>query len=72
MKWVFVAHSLWRDTLLSLDTGEEELGPVSSDVIDIVDSPWEASPSRRGGCCMGWGEGRRSGKTGGRGNWCIK
>ena len=49
MNWLFGPHTLWRDTLLSLDTREEGLGPASSDGTDFVDSLWEASPSSRNG-----------------------
>ena len=53
MNWLFGAHSLWRDTLLSIGTGEEDLG----DLGDFVDSPWEAVPSLKSE-----GKGRSVGK----------
>ena len=43
MNWLFGAHSLWRDTLLSPDGGEG-LGPASSDVTDFVDSHGRSYP----------------------------
>ena len=42
------AHSLWWDTILSLDTGEVwELGSASTWYTDFFDFPREALPSLR-------------------------
>lgn len=49
LNWLFVAHFLWRDTLLSLDTVGRDLILPQSDVPDFVDSQWEALPSLRRG-----------------------
>ena len=67
-KLVFGAHSLWRDTLLSLDTTGEGYGPASSDVTDFVESPWEVSCPLRSGWGIEWAESGRSGRTARRGN----
>lgn len=64
--WLFEAHSLWRDTLLSLDTGGRSLVLPQSDVTDSVDLPWESFPSGR--VDGGWGGDkvrRVGGKAGG-------
>lgn len=46
MNWLFGAHFLYRDTLLSLDTGRRAWTmPQCSDGADFIDSPWEAIPS---------------------------
>ena len=69
--WLFGAHSLWRDTLLSLDIEGRTLVLPQSDIQYFVDSPWEALPSWR----RGWGvRGKESGgdrKRGGSGNWDL-
>ena len=49
--WFFGAHNLWKDTLLSLDTGSRALGLPHLDMPDFVDSPWEALHFLR----SGWG-----------------
>ena len=45
MNWLSGAHFLWRDTLLSLDTGG--LGLPQLGMPDIVDSLMEAFPTVR-------------------------
>ena len=45
--WLFGTHSLWRDTLLSLDIVGRALVLPQSDVLDFVCSPWEALSSLR-------------------------
>lgn len=49
LNWLFVAHFLWRDTLLSLDTVGRALVLPQSNVLDFVDSPWEVLSSLRSG-----------------------
>lgn len=52
MSSLFGAHSLWRDTLHSLDTGSRAL--VLPKCANFVDSPLEDLPSLRYG--LGWAE----------------
>lgn len=48
MSWLFGAHFLYRDTLLSLDTGRRAwVRHQCSDGIDFIDSPWETIHSLR-------------------------
>ena len=57
MNWLFGAHSLWGDTLLSLDTGERGLILPQLSIPDFIDSPTEALPllrSESGGKLRKW------------------
>ena len=45
--WLFGTHSLWRDTLLSLDIVGRAVVLSQSNALDFVDFPWEALPSLR-------------------------
>ena len=64
--WIFGAHFLWRDTLLSLDIVGRALVLPQSNVIDFVDFPWKTLPSLRSGWGVGWG-GKVKGTGGGEG-----
>ena len=44
---LFGSHSLWRNTLLSLNTVVRALVQPQSNVLDFGNSPWEALPSLR-------------------------
>lgn len=59
LNWTFAAHSLWRDTMISLDRAGRALALPQSDELDFVDSSWETLPSlrSRGGKMVGAGGG---------------
>lgn len=69
--WDFVAHSLWRVTLLSPDIVGRALVLPQNNVLDFVESPWEALLSLRSGWWVEWGEGGGKERRGGNGNWDL-
>ena len=47
--WLFGAHVIWRDTLLSLDAEGRDLVLPQVDIANFVDSSWEALSFLRSG-----------------------
>lgn len=71
VNWLFEAHSLWRESLLGLDSGGGGLVPASNKVPEFFDSPWEALPTLRNGWRQ-WGTGVESKMRGGVGTGICK
>lgn len=63
----------WRDVLLSLDAAWRDLVLPEPDMLDFVDSQWEALTSLKSQLCVCvGGSGKRWGRSrrrGGRENW---
>ena len=56
LKWLFGVYSLWRETLFTLYSVGRALVLLQSNVLDLVDSLWEALPSLRRWVEGMWGE----------------
>ena len=72
LHWLFGTHSVWMDTLFSLDIEGRALVLPQNNVVGFVDSLWEALPSLRSGSGMEWqGEGRGTIRRGKSGDWDL-